>query len=170
MNLKEALINSIEFEKKIAKAYKDAANECKEDTGKSFFLFLAKEEEGHVAFLQRMKSEYEAKGVIPDEPLPTLLKSSEWVIRSEESLKEIDKKHSNEGEMERLLKALSLEEEATRIYEKMVNEFGEEGKKVFSKFLEIEDAHTSLIRAEMDYYTKSGYFYDFPEFSLEAME
>jgi rubrerythrin len=170
MNLKDAILSALELEKKIAKSYEDASKSCSDEGGKNFFSFLAKEEDGHVAFLKKMKDEYEKTGKISDEPLPTLLTRSEWILESEKSLKDVESKHKNQGEMENLLKALELEEEATRVYEKLVKELGEEGKKLFSKFLEIEDSHTSLVRAEIDYFTKSGYFYDFPEFSLESME
>jgi len=170
MNLKEAILSALELERKIAKYYDESAQKESEKSGKHFYGFLAKEEEGHINYLEKMLKNYEDSGKIEDKELPTLLKRESWVLEGEESLKETGKKHPGEGEMQRLLKALELEEEATRLYQKLADEFGSEGKKVFKRFLEIEEAHTSLVRAEVDYFNKSGYFYDFPEFSLESME
>jgi rubrerythrin len=170
MNLKEAIGASLEFEKKIRDHYKEAAEKSKSPAGKSFFGFLAREEEGHVSYLKKMGEEYDKQGAVPDEPLETIFTRTEWLIEGESELKSTEAKHNYEGEMERLLAALELEEEATRHYEKLVGVLGPEGKKLFGRFLEIEDTHTALVRAEVDYFNKSGYFYDFPEFSLEAME
>jgi rubrerythrin len=170
MNLKEAIEASLEFEKRIRNHYKEAAEKSKGEAGKNFFSFLAREEEGHVAYLKKMNEEYGKKGTVPDEPLATIFTRTEWIIEGEKELLSTDARHNYEGEMERLLAALELEEEATRHYEKLVSALGGDGKKLFSRFLEIEDTHTALVRAEVDYFNKSGYFYDFPEFSLEAME
>ena len=170
MNLKEAIEASLEFEKKIRDHYSEAARKATGAAGRNFFGFLAKEEEGHVKHLQKMKREYEKKGSVPDIPLPTLMTRSEWATESEKKMKKVEGKHSSQGEMERLLQALELEEEATRRYEKLVKELGGAGAKLFKRFLEIEDSHTALVRAEVDYFNRSGYFYDFPEFSLESME
>lgn len=170
MNLKDAIEASLEFEKKIRDHYKDSAEKAKSPGGKKFFAYLAKEEEGHVAYLKKMNEEFKKAGSVPDEPLSTIFTRNEWVVEGEAGMKTNEEKHSYEGEMERLLAALELEEEATRHYEKLVGTLGAEGKKLFGKFLEIEDAHTALVRAEVDYFNRSGYFYDFPEFSLESME
>lgn len=170
MNPKEAIESALELEKKIAKYYAESAEKESDKSGKHFYNFLAKEEEGHVGYLKKMLANYVNSGEIEDKELPTLFTRESWVLEGEESLKETGKKHPSEGEMQRLLRALELEEEATRLYQKLAGEFGREGKKVFQRFLEIEDAHTSLVRAEVDYFNRSGYFYDFPEFSLESME
>lgn len=170
MNLKEGIESALELEKKIAAYYSESAEKASEETARGFYNFLAKEEEGHVAYLLKVKKEFEENAKIEDEELPTLLTRESWIIESEKSLKKTGNKYPSEGEMQRLLRALELEEEATRVYQKLVKELGNEGKKLFKKFLEIEEAHTSLVRAEVDYFNKSGYFYDFPEFSLESME
>jgi len=170
MNLKEAIEASLEFERKIRDHYKDSAEKAKSPAGKNFFNYLAKEEEGHVAYLKKMSEEFEKAGTVPDEPLGTIFTRTDWLIEGETGLRAAESKHNAEGEMERLLAALELEEEATKHYEKLVGTLGPEGKKLFNRFLEIEDTHTALVRAEVDYFNRSGYFYDFPEFSLEAME
>ena len=69
-------------------------------------------------------------------------------------------------ELEMLRKALALEQETSRFYQKMVDEMGADGK-MFARFLEIEEGHQAIVQAELDYLTRSGHFFDFEEFNLE---
>lgn len=170
MNLKEAIEVSLEFEKKVRDHYLESSEKSKRAEGKRFFAFLGREEEGHVRYLEKMKEKYEKDPKASFEPLPTTPSRSEWLIEGERGLKETVENDSSQGEMERLLVALKLEEEATKMYEKLVSGLNEEGKKLFAPFITIEESHTALVRAEVDYFSRSGYFYDFPEFSLESME
>lgn len=170
MSLKEAIESALELEKRIAKYYSQSAEKVSDKAGKHFYHFLAVEEEGHVAYLSKLLKDYKSEKKVADEELPTLFMRESWVLESEESLKSTQERHPDEGQMQTLIKALELEEEATRLYQKLAGELGKEGEKLFKRFLEIEETHTSLVRAELDYYSKSGYFYDFPEFSLESME
>ncbi len=170
MNLREAIEASLEFERKIRGHYKEAAERSESKAGKNFFSFLAKEEDGHVSYLKKMSEEYTKSGSIPEEPLSTIFTRTEWVIEGEQAVKEEVSRQCCKSDMERLLTALKLEEDATKHYEKLVGTLGPEGKKLFAQFLQIEDTHTALVRAEVDYFNRSGYFYDFPEFSMEAME
>lgn len=170
MNLKEAIESALELEKKIANYYFQSSEKISDRAGKHFYHFLATEEEGHVSYLSKLLKNFDSEKRVENEELPTLLTRESWVLESEESLKATQERYPDEGQMQTLIKALELEEEATRLYQQFVRELGEEGEKLFKRFLEIEEAHTSLVRAELDYYNKSGYFYDFPEFSLESME
>jgi hypothetical protein len=49
----------------------------------------------------------------------------------------------------------------------MVDELSAEGKEMFANFLEIEDAHLTLVRAEFDYFNYTGYWFDIKEFDME---
>ncbi len=40
---------------------------------------------------------------------------------------------------------------------------------MFNRFLEIEDGHTAIVQAEVDVLTRTGYFFDFQEFTLDGM-
>lgn len=170
MNIREAIEASLELERKIRGHYKEAAEKTESRTGKNFFGTLAKEEDGHVSYLKKMEEEYGKTGAVPEEPLSTIFTRTEWVIESSEAVRSEAERLGCKSEMERLLTALKLEEEATRHYEKLAASLGPEGGRLFGQFIRIEEAHTALVRAEVDYFNRSGYFYDFPEFSLEAME
>ena len=49
----------------------------------------------------------------------------------------------------------------------MVRELPEEGKQLFAPFVEIEEGHLAIVRAEIDYLSKTGYWFDFKEFDME---
>ena len=51
----------------------------------------------------------------------------------------------------------------------MVNEMTDEGQKMFSRFLEIEENHIAAVQAELDYITHTGYWFDFKEFDMEEL-
>jgi rubrerythrin len=73
------------------------------------------------------------------------------------------------GEVEILSKALKAEVETSSFYERMVNELSDEGQRMFARFLEIEENHIAAVQFELDYITKTGYWFDFKEFDMEEL-
>jgi rubrerythrin len=67
-----------------------------------------------------------------------------------------------------LSKALKLEIETSDFYRKMVAQLPTEGQNLFSRFLEIENNHIDAVQFELDHYGRSGYWFDFEEFDMEA--
>jgi hypothetical protein len=49
----------------------------------------------------------------------------------------------------------------------MVEEMPEEGHKMFARFLDIENRHIHAVQMQLDYVTKTGYWFDFKEFDME---
>jgi len=49
----------------------------------------------------------------------------------------------------------------------MTDELPLEGRRMFSRFVEIEEDHLAIVRAEIDYLTKTGYWFDIKEFDME---
>lgn len=170
MEIIDAIDNAIKMEEKIREKYKIYASEIKEKSGQKFFLILSKEEEEHVKYLKNLKEEILQKKEPSFKEIPVLINSTKWIEECEEKIETIEEKHSKEGDFQRLLFALELEKEATKFYENLVKKSEGVLAKIFKKFLEIEESHTAIVQAELDYYGKSGYFFDFPEFSLESME
>jgi len=68
-----------------------------------------------------------------------------------------------------LSRALKAEVETSSFYQNMVNEMSDEGQKMFARFLEIEENHIAAVQAELDYITKTGYWFDFKEFDMEEL-
>jgi rubrerythrin len=67
-----------------------------------------------------------------------------------------------------LSKALKLEIETSDFYRQMVAQLPAEGQNLFSRFLEIESNHIDAVQFELDHYGRSGYWFDFEEFDMEA--
>ena len=65
--------------------------------------------------------------------------------------------------------ALKLEEEVSEHYRNLVNAVEGDGQAMFRRFLEIEDGHTAIVRAEIDALEGNGFWFDIGEFSLESM-
>jgi rubrerythrin len=77
-------------------------------------------------------------------------------------------KKDSDLQEQQLSKALELEKETSRFYQQLVSELSEEGRDMFSRFLEIENAHLEAVQFELDYVSHSGTWFGFEEFNLEV--
>jgi rubrerythrin len=87
----------------------------------------------------------------------------------EEGVKNLSKEARGEirgGEVEMLRRALRMEIGANDFYKRMVNELPEEARPLFARFVEIEEGHTAVVQAELDYATGSGFMFDFRDFEV----
>jgi rubrerythrin len=167
MTLEEAIKMALEYETKVRDTYMDAAKKATEDTGKRIFSVLGDEEQGHINYLQSRLEQWQKTGKITAEKLETVVPSQKSI---EQGVKKLHKEMSRSdygSEMEMLRKALELETDTSNFYHRMVEELGEEGK-MFEQFIKIEEGHRAIVQAEIDYLGKTGYFFDFQEFSMEA--
>ena len=71
------------------------------------------------------------------------------------------------GELQMLSRAFDVEVKTSNFYKKMVTELTSEGQQLFARFVEIEEGHLAIVRAEIDYFSRSGYWFDFKEFDME---
>ena len=62
MDLKEALAGAIEYEHKIRDFYAGCARKVTDPKGQRVFAILAREEQGHVEYLESRLSEWKAGG------------------------------------------------------------------------------------------------------------
>ena len=86
---------------------------------------------------------------------------NEYLIRTDSSVM------TTEGFSTDIKKALDAETETSSFYRRMVDELPEEGKVMFSRFLEIEEGHQAIVQAEIDALSGAGYWFDFPDISME---
>ena len=49
----------------------------------------------------------------------------------------------------------------------MISESDGDTRKMFSRFLEIENGHIAAVQAELDYVMNTGYWFGFKEFDME---
>jgi len=166
MTFEEAIKTAIEYEIKVRDTYLNSVSKIKDETGQRVFKVLGDEEQGHVDFLECKLAEWEKTGTVSSSDLKTVVPSFEKI---EEGIKQLDNhmtENEFETELEMLKKALGMEQETSNFYRKMVDELDTNGE-FFKPFLEIEDGHTAIVQAEINYLTKTGSFFDFEEFGQE---
>ena len=168
LTLDQAIQIAIEYETRVRDLYKEATAGATEEVGKKLFGIMADEEQGHLDYLVSRFDEWERTGKIASADLATLLPPEEVLARGKDNLqKQVDDRDWS-TELQFLQQALKLESETGAFYKKVVAELDLEGRQMFQQFLRIEDAHYDVVQAEIDSLTKTGFWFDFMEFSLEA--
>jgi rubrerythrin len=167
MNVEEALKTALEFENKVRDAYREMAEGAGSDVGRRVFGVLAAEEQHHVEYLESRLSEWRRTGAVTAEGLQTAIPRRAAV---EEGVKGLSQEAAGDetlgGEVDMLRRALHMENEAGEFYKRMVNELPEEARPLFARFVEIEDGHTAIVQAELDYASGSGFMFDFRDFGM----
>jgi rubrerythrin len=167
MNLEEAIKTALEYETKVRDLYVNAQNKTSDAEGKKIFQTLAKEEQGHLDYLNSRLQVWEKTGNLDTPQLDTLIPSQERIA---EGVKKLEGKMSGKDratELQFMKEALDAEIETSNFYKKMVSELSQEGKKLFARFLEIEEGHQAIVQAEIDSLSGSGFWFDFTDVSLE---
>ena len=169
MNVKEALSGAIDYEHKVRDHYRSGATAILDPRGRSVFDTLAREEQGHVDYLESRLAEWHRTGKVEQPELPTILPSLEWIS---EAGRRFEKGHGQElpvqAELDLLKVALDLEKQASGFYQELVATLPAADRSLFSRFLEIEKGHVTIVQAEIDALAGHGHWFDFQEFRLEA--
>jgi len=169
MKVDEAILTALDYEKKVRDHYTQAAKDSEDAQGKNFFKVLAREEQGHVDYLEQKLKEWQEQGKCLPDNIATAIPNQEWIEKGVSRLKESGEKRDYQDDLKRLNTALLLEEEVSAFYKDLVgNVENPNADAMFRRFLEIEDGHTAIVQAEIDVLTRTGYFYDVREFSVEA--
>jgi rubrerythrin len=170
MTIGEAIKTAVVYEQKVHDTYVDAARRARDETAQKVFRTLAREEMGHIAYLESRLSEWQRTARLSPEKLKTILPSVERVQAGVARLRSqvAQRKDSHPSELESLRRALAAEDEASSFYRQMVRELPTEGQTLFSRFLDIEDGHAAIVQAEIDSVNRLGYWFDLKEFDLET--
>jgi len=168
IRLDEAIKTAIEFERKVLKVYQEAGKNAVDPVGRSVFSQLAKEEAGHVAYLESRLTEWQKGGHIALEELRTIVPDKGRIAEGRKRLaKPMRGKPASATEVEYLKRALVAEKETSAFYRRMVSELAEERRTLFARFLEIEEGHVAIVEAELDAVSGSGFWFGLKEFDVE---
>ncbi len=171
MNVEKALRDALEYEKRIRDIYREAAEASREDEARALYGFLGKDEESHVEFLRAALERWKREGRLDSPPTASGLPSSSWLEkasrRAASPLRDARDGQDQGGERNALERALAAEEETTAFYRKLAASLGEEAGRLFGRFLEIEEGHTRIVRAQLDLVSRTGYWFDVREFGQE---
>ncbi len=171
MNLHEALKTALSREIQIRDHYAQGAKAIQDPKGRKVFETLAKEEQGHVDYLEHRLWEFEKSGKVESPELGTVLPTRKQLKdEAVTGLHRTGPAHvAAKAELELVKLALELEEKTGAMYRELVATLPEADRKMFGRFLDIEDGHLAIVQAELDSLTGLGYWFDVAEFSLEAM-
>ncbi|HEX7548949.1 MAG TPA: hypothetical protein VF579_00070 [Candidatus Methylomirabilis sp.] len=168
IRLDEAIKTALEFENKVLKVYQDAEKHAVDPVGRKVFQQLAKEEAGHVAYLESRLTEWQKGGQIALEELRSVVPDRERIAEGRKRLtKPMRGKPGSATEVEYLRRALAAEQETSAFYRRMVSELAEERRPLFARFLEIEEGHVAIVEAEIDAVSGSGFWFGIQEFDVE---
>ena len=167
MTIEEAIQTAIEYEVRIRDIYREATAAVDDEVGKRIFETLCNDEQRHIDYLEQKLEQLQTSGTIVPEKLDSAIPSQDVVNREAEKVKSLVAKDFLGIRRQMLSKALKVEFETSDFYQKMVNELPAEGRALFGRFLEIENNHITAVQFELDYLSKTGYWFDIKEFDME---
>lgn len=166
MNLQQAMVAALDFEKKVRDHYLRGADDILDPRGRRVFATLAKEEQRHVDYLERCLDRWKQAGGVPDVPLESILPDGvTWIEEARKKLSaRKDEPVASERELGALAAALRYEKEAGAFYHELVSMLSKEERALFDKFLRTEDGHLALVQAQLDAVQGRGFWFDISQF------
>jgi rubrerythrin len=171
MNLEEAITTALDYEGKVYRTYREAMERATNEVGRRVFKTLCDEEKGHLDYLRQRLDEWRSTGTVTVEELDTAIPDIPAIHEGVQRLRErvAGKPTSKIGtELEMLRRALQVENETSAFYQQMVRSLDAEGKRLFERFVEIEEGHKAIVQAEIDYVSGTGFWFDTKEFDLSG--
>ncbi len=171
MKLDEAIRAAIEYEAGVHRTYREALQTTADETGKRIFQVLCNEEMSHLDYLRERLDEWQKDGKISVKKLETSIPTRAAIDESLQKLRsqvsaEPSPKHS--VELELLQQALKVEVQTSNFYKDMVQKLDGDGRRLFERFVEIEEGHQAIVQAEIDSLSGYGFWFDTAEFKPEA--
>lgn len=167
MKIEEAITTAISYEEKIRDLYAAALENIRDQRGRTLLQTLKDDEQHHLDYLESRLELWQQTGKLIIQELRSTIPSVSSISHEVNKLKDTMPKEDRGDEKQILSRALQVEVETSKFYQKMVDTLGEEGKQLFKPFLAIEEGHIAIVQAELDYLSHTGYWFDFQEFDLE---
>jgi rubrerythrin len=165
------LRNAIDMENEGREFFRKVAQRMKYPRTKDMFKSLAKQEQRHVHVLEEELSRLQkGKGWV----VPSAVKEASEPSASHEVF-EGAKAHASAldpkaSELEVIKLGMDIEKRSIEYYRRAGEEVGsDEAKSVFNWLVGEEAGHLTILKAEYDLRSRSGFYFDTPEFSLEVM-
>jgi rubrerythrin len=172
MKLDEAIQAAIEYEAGVHRTYQEAMERASDETGRRIFRVLRDEEMSHLKYLRERLDEWRKDGRIQVAKLDTTIPSRDAIDVGLQELRQklapgAAGKGQHMAELEMLQKALQVEAETSGFYKEMVATLDGDGRRLFERFVEIEEGHQAIVQAEIDALSGAGVWFDSKEFQLE---
>ena len=167
MTVEEAIKTAIEYETRIRDIYLEATAAVDDAVGKGIFETLGQDEQHHIDYLEHKLAQFQKTGVIGPAKLESAVPDQQRIDQEADKIKSLAAKDYLGIKQQMLSKALKAEIETSDFYQKMVDELPADARVLFERFLEIENNHIKAVQFELDYLSKTGYWFDFKEFDME---
>ena len=170
MKLEEAITTALEYEGRVHRTYSEAVENAADDVAQRVFTTLRDEEAEHIKYLRDRLDEWRSTGAVTVAELDKVLVSKAEIEAGAAALRERLESGGRQirgSEFESLKKALDVELETSSFYRNMVATLEGDERRLFERFVEIEEGHVAIVQAEMDMVSGTGFWFDTAEFSLE---
>lgn len=167
MEFEEAIVLAIGYEEKLRDVYREAADTVSDPLGKSILNALGEDEQAHADYLKSKLESWRKTGKLDIAALDSVIPQREVIEEQATRHSHALPRDARGDEKQVLSRALRIEVETSRFYKKMVAEMPGEVGGLFAEFLKIEDRHIAAVQAELDYYSKTGYWFGIKEFDME---
>lgn len=168
MTLEEAIQKAIEYETNIRDLYREAQSRATDPKGEKIFKALGDDEQYHLDYLLDALKSWRETGILSISELVSNIPSVDDIRTSIEKIESHMSEDDLKDEKQMLGKALRAEIETSDFYKSMMDAFPQEGRELFEEFFKIENRHIDAVQAELDYLSKTGYWFDFKEFDMEG--
>jgi len=167
MTVEEAIKTAIEYETRIRDIYREAVDAVDDAVGKRIFETLRQDEQNHIDYLEHRLAQFKETGAVEAAKLESAVPDRQSIAQEADKIKSLAAKDYLGIKQQMLSKALQAEIETSEFYQRMVNELPADARPLFARFLEIENNHIKAVQFELDYISKTGYWFDFKEFDME---
>ncbi|MDO8691811.1 MAG: ferritin family protein [Dehalococcoidia bacterium] len=166
----EGIMLAIDIEKRGYNFYTEASAVTEDPRGRAMFSRLAQDEVRHLEWLTGHKESLEKSGHWKD----IILSGKALALGGRVFPKSAGPKSGAKGktrELEALRRGIQAEKDSMALYRALEAKIDDvRGKNTFQRLASEEEGHFHLLQAEHDYLSRSGFYFDMPEFSLEDLE
>jgi rubrerythrin len=167
VSAKEAIKMAIDLEKNGRQFYKEAEAKTQNESGKRIFKLLAEEEIAHLRTFENMLDQDESlsnwKTWVGDLPVNRQVP----VFSENAPAATVTKERTDEIEALRL--AMKQEREAIAFFERVMDQAEDDlTRDIFEFIRDQEIYHYDLLQAEIDSITRTGFWFDLPEFRMDG--
>jgi len=168
MTVQEAITTAIGYETKVHELYRNTMDKIQDPAGKHIFQVLAGEEQGHLDYLHHKQEQLRQTGTITLDTLESAIPGKERLAAAAQLLQEKVADVDPSNDLKMLYQALEVETETSRFYAGVVGQLPPEARKVFARFVQIEQGHLAIVQAQIDHLTQTGYWFDCLEVDFDA--
>lgn len=167
MDIQSTLETAMAMELKIRDIYVQAHEKCPDETGRRFFAMMRDDEQYHHDYLEKRLKEWTQSGDILYQDIKMTVPDAQQIRDTIQDVRKAMKTEDRGVVQQMLSNALKGEVITSEFYETIITDSDGAAKKIFTRFLEIENSHIAAVQAELDYVMKTGYWFDFKEFDME---